>query len=357
MHATIEVVEMPFKTLRLAILAITVAVAGCHAQSPAPASGATLPPELAHRVEAMLRTHSELPPGTSLSFGPRVKSELPGYDRVQVLYTTIEGKTGSIPMLVSTDGKTVAQFTTYDISADPKDKYPVGNRPPRGGPASAPVTIVGYDDLECPFCAQLNASIYPSILKRYKDQVHIVYRSFPIEQHPWAMRAAVDTDCLGAQNGSAYWAAVDSIHAQAATFGGTERSLAKANEEIDAEVKKQGQSFHVDSTKLDACIAKQDTAAELASLHEGEDLGVRSTPTLFINGLKIEGAVPLSFLYGEIDNALRAEGKTPPPPYVEPTSATTPAAATPVSSAKPSSSATPVPAEKSTVAAAKSGGR
>ena len=53
-------------------------------------------------------------------------------------------------------------------------------RPARGGPANAPVMIVGYDDLECPYCAQMNAEIFPALLDRYKDQVRVVYRDFPL---------------------------------------------------------------------------------------------------------------------------------------------------------------------------------
>ena len=65
---------------------------------------------------------------------------------------------------------------------------------------------------------------------------------------------------------------------------------------------------------LAACIAKQDETAVQASMKLGEELGVDSTPALFINGEKVEGAVPMKYVYKIIDNALIASGQTPPPP-------------------------------------------
>jgi hypothetical protein len=59
---------------------------------------------------------------------------------------------------------------------------------------------------------------------------------------------------------------------------------------------------------------KQDDTAIKASMKLGESLGVDSTPALFINGEKMEGALPLEYVYRMIDSALIASGQTPPPP-------------------------------------------
>ncbi len=132
--------------------------------------------------------------------GPRTRSDVPGFDEITVLFSA-EGKTSSrMNFLLSSDGKTLAQFSKFDISQDPKTMVSAEGRPARGGPANAPVLIVGFDDLECPFCSRMHAALFPALLERYKDQVRIVYRDFPLDQHPWAMRAAVDSNCLGAQS-------------------------------------------------------------------------------------------------------------------------------------------------------------
>ncbi len=297
-------------------------------------AGTPLSPELARRVEVILRRKAELPPETAVNVLGRSPSEFPGYDTVTVTVTS-EGRTSSpIIFQLSHDGKTLAQITKFDISADPKTLVSDAGRPARGGPESAPVLIVGFDDLECPYCARLHTTLFPSITQRYGDKVRFVYKDFPLppEQHPWATRAAIDTNCLGAQSGDGYWSEVDYIHAHAGEFGAdpkdakADKTLPRATEQLDNLTREQGKFRKVDSAKLDACLVKQDATAVNASRDLGSSLGLAATPTLFINGDKIDGAVSLEFLYGIIDQALRVAGVQPPPPYVSPKSAT-PAAA------------------------------
>src|SRR2546423_15643160 len=117
------------------------AAAGCHAQPPA---GGKLPPELARRVEILIRSKTNLPPNYDVIIGQRTHSDVPGFDEIMVLFSA-EGK-ASKPMtfLLSSDGKTVAQFNKFDISKDPKTLVSDAGRPSRGGPANAPVVIVGF---------------------------------------------------------------------------------------------------------------------------------------------------------------------------------------------------------------------
>jgi len=238
---------------------------------------------------------------------------MPGYDEISVVFKS-EGKT-SKPMtfLLSKDGKTLAQFNKFDISKDPKTLVSDSGRPSRGGPANAPVLIVGFDDLQCPFCARMHAQLFPALLERYRDQVRIVYRDFPLEQHPWAMRAAINANCLAAQSVTGYWNLVDYIHAHAGELGGEEKSLTQAKAALDGLTREEGKRQKVDLALLDACITKQDDSAVKASIEQATALGVDSTPALFINGEKLEGAVPLEYVYRMIDNALIASGQTPPP--------------------------------------------
>jgi protein-disulfide isomerase len=262
----------------------------------------------------LIRSKSSISPDYDIQIGPRTKSEVPGFDAISVTFTA-EGKTSKpVTFLLSTDGKTLAQFSKYDISKDPKLLVSGDGRPARGGPANAPVLIVGFDDLECPFCAKMHEQLFPALTQRYKDQVHIVYRDFPLDQHPWAMRAAIDTNCVAAQSPNGYWNLVDYIHAHAAEMGGEEKSLAKANDRLDSLARDEGKRQKLNADALNACLVKQDDTAIKASVKMGESLGVDSTPALFINGEKVEGALPLQYLYHMIDSALIASGQTPPPP-------------------------------------------
>ena len=324
------------KTLPTLLLAATFAALGCHAQLPQP--GTPLPPDLARRVEVLLRQKASLPPGSTIQVSPRTKSEFNGYDSITVTFTSIEGSVSHpIHFLLSTDNKQLVQMTKFDISANPRDLVSGEGRPARGGPPSAPVLIVGFDDMECPYCARLNADIFPAITDRYKDQVRIVYRDYPIDQHPWAMRAAIDINCLAQQSPAGYWNAVDYIHAHAADIGtappakdakpgdsAPAKTLDIANSQLDNLVREQAAFQKADATKLNACINKQDTASIEESKKLGAALGVDSTPTLFINGDKFDGALPIDFFFKMIDQALIAEGKTPPPPYIDPKAPPTP---------------------------------
>ncbi|WP_433975133.1 DsbA family protein [Tunturiibacter lichenicola] len=316
-------VVKPFRTL---IFALTLAALGCHAQTPAATSG-KLSPEMTRRVEVLIRSKSSVPPNYDILIGPRTKSDVPGFDTISVTFSA-DGKTSNTDFLLSTDGNTLAQFRKFDISKDPKLLVSGEGRPARGGPATAPVLIVGFDDLECPYCAKMHEQLFPALTERYKDQIHIVYRDFPLDLHPWAMRAAIDTNCVGAQSSTGYWNLVDHIHAHAGELGGDDKSLAKANDTLDTLARDEGKRQNLNAETLNACIVKQDNTAIKASIKLGEGLGVDSTPILFINGEKLEGALPLEYVYRIIDNALIASGQTPPPPPPAPTQSapqTTPA--------------------------------
>ena len=67
----------------------------------------------------------------------------------------------------------------------------------------------------------------------------------------------------------------------------------------------QGQKHNLDVVKLQSCIKAQDESAVKASMKEAEGIGVEATPTLFINGEKIDGAVPISQLRAALDRALK----------------------------------------------------
>jgi protein-disulfide isomerase len=134
----------------------------------------------------------------------------------------------------------------------------------------------------------------------------------PFEGHPWAIRAAVDTNCLAKYSAPAYREAVDQIHKVSSDLGGSERTLAKANEEIDAIVLGIAKQRQLDVSAIHACVAKQDASVIKKPQLEADTLGIVRTPTLFINGAKIEGTVPLPFLFQIIDDTFRSQGIQPP---------------------------------------------
>jgi protein-disulfide isomerase len=313
-------------------LAISLAALGCHAQIPASTSsaptasasaaqpvqiGVKLAPDLARRIEVMIRSKSDVPTEYTIAIGEPAKSDISGFDLIDVSFAPDGKPAKTVPFLLSADGKTLAQLNRFDISQDPAAKVSAAGRPGRGGPANAPVTIVGFDDLECPFCAIMNATLFPAVTNRYKDQVRIVYRDFPLEElHPWAKHAAIDADCLAAISVPGYWNYVDYVHAHASEIAGTEKSVAKADQNLDKIALDEGTRQKLDQPKLTACILKQDATGVDASILQGEadPLRLNQAPVLFINGEKVEGIKPIEVLYRIIDQALIAAGQTPPPP-------------------------------------------
>ncbi len=297
------------------LLAASFASFGCHAQVPA---AGTLSPETARRVELLIRSRTKIPPDYTLTVGPRQPSDVPGFDKIEIVVFQQGQPSKPINFLLSTDGKTLAQFNKYDISKDPKTLVSGAGRPARGGGENAPVEIVLFDDLECPYCAKMHAQLFPALSERYGNNVRIVYRDYPLSQHPWAMRAAIDANCLGAKSTPGYWEMVDYVHAHAAELGGTEKSLEKANATLDKLAVDEAKKNSVATEPIEACIKKQDQTEVKASVKMGDELGVEATPVLFINGEKLEGAYPLADVFRMIDGAMVAAGKLPPPPYQAP---------------------------------------
>lgn len=284
------------------------AASGCRAQS-APADA-----KLNRRIEVLVRSQLQVPADYAVSVGPRGKSNFTGYDTVPITFS-IPSKPGAKPttidFLLSQDGATLARLQKFDLTKDPNAAQ-LANRPVRGDEA-AKVTIVNFDDLECPYCARMHQQLFPETLDRYKGLVKIVYKDDPlVEIHPWAMHAAVDANCLADQNGKAYWSYVDYVHGHGEDISGPDHDPAKAAATLDRIAREQGAKQQVNATTLDACLKKQDNAPVLASMKEADRLNIDGTPTLFINGERVSGAQPVEQVWAVIDRALAAEGEKPP---------------------------------------------
>ncbi|MDE3187751.1 MAG: thioredoxin domain-containing protein [Acidobacteriota bacterium] len=260
----------------------------------------------------MVRSQFNVPADYNVSVGARKPSQIAGYDAVPVTLSR-GAKSTVVNFLLSTDGKTLARLETFDLDKNPTLNIDVAGRPIRGNPA-AKVTVINFDDLECPFCARMHASLFPSTLERYKDKVRFVYKDDPLtELHPWALHAAVDANCMAAQNGDAYWAYVDYIHSHGEEITGQDRNLTKSFATLDRIARQQATIAKLDTTTLDACIAKQDETQVRASAAEADRLGVDGTPAVFVDGERVNGgAVPAEQLWLVIDRALRAAGEEPP---------------------------------------------
>jgi protein-disulfide isomerase len=289
--------------------------AGCKAQNPPSASPAQSS-QLHRRIEVLVRSQFEVPPNVDVIIGATSKSDFPGFDNLPITFSK-DGKQTVVNFLLSSDGNTVARLERFDISHSPADTIALQNRPVRGV-QDAKVTIVNFDDLECPYCARMHSQLFPSTLDHYKGLIKFYYKDYPlVEIHPWAMHASVNANCLAEQNPEAYWKFVDYVHAHGEEVSGTAHDVAAAHKTLDKLAHDEGQRSNLDLAKLDACVTKQDDAAVRASMKQGDGLGVSGTPTLFINGERISGALPQTELWMAIDRALREAGVQPPAQVAE----------------------------------------
>lgn len=145
------------------------------------------------------------------------------------------------------------------------------------GKDSAKITIIEFSDYQCPFCRQWHIEVMPQLIAKYGDQIRWVYRDFPLYSlHPSAESAAIAANCAGEQK--RYWDFSDQL------FLNQDSLNTQTYEKIA-----QGLKLNLPSFKQ--CIAEERYKDEVtADYNFASELGVRSTPTFFINGLAVVGA-------------------------------------------------------------------
>lgn len=297
---------------RFLLVFILAAGVGCKAQTPP--AGNALQAKLDRQIELTIRSQYNVPPDYTVTLGDRTKSDIEGFDTLPVTFSNGSQKKTTI-FLISKDNNTLARLEKFDLTKAPGSGINVLGRPVRGNP-KAKVTIVNFDDLECPFCARMNEVLFPATEQHYGNQVRYIFLDFPLVQlHPWAMHAAVDVNCLADQSATGYWNLVDTLHTQSDDISGArgQESLAVSVKKVDDLTLAEGQRDKVDMGKLQACISKQDESVIRASMKQGDALGVDGTPTMFVNGERATGALSQPMLWSIIDRAIRDAGEVPPP--------------------------------------------
>jgi protein-disulfide isomerase len=168
---------------------------------------------------------------------------------------------------------------------------------PSRGPATAPIDIVEFSDLECPHCK----ASQPVVEKLQADfpQVRFIFQQFPLpaSMHPWALKAAQYADCAAQLNKENFWKYVDAIFdAQ----GGI--ALATADDKL----KELATGVGYDGLEIARCAASPETDARVQkSVALGQSLGVYQTPTVYVNGRAVLGLA--SIPYENLKNLVQFE--------------------------------------------------
>lgn len=154
---------------------------------------------------------------------------------------------------------------------------------PTLGAADAPVTLVEFLDPECESCAAF-APVVKKIMKDYEGKVRLVVRYMPL--HPNSLSAATFTEAAGEQG--KYWQAQEMLFQKQPEWGTKHGPQTTAPADINALFKKYAMELGLDTKKMDAAFAENRYQAKLQrDLKDGQTLGVRQTPTFFVNGRRL----------------------------------------------------------------------
>ena len=183
------------------------------------------------------------------------------------------------------DGEDTQQVVRYDV---PLDDDPVL------GPADAPITIIEFSDYECPYCRKWHVEVFGPLLETFPDQIRFVYRDFPLTSiHPNAVAAAEAANCAGDQD--MYWEFNELLYSGSQGLG-PETYIQYAK------------SLKINLDEFNECTASRRHQDEvMADLEWAANLGVRSTPTFFLNGIAIVGAQPYETFKQVIEKELAGE--------------------------------------------------
>jgi protein-disulfide isomerase len=165
---------------------------------------------------------------------------------------------------------------------------------PSHGPATAPVTVVEFSDLQCPHCKDAQPTLDRLIAE--DKNARVVFQNYPLAMHDWAMKAASYADCVGQSSADAFWKFVGSIYAAQSDI-----TAANADEKLTAFADAAGAK----GSDIAACAVKPETTTRVErSIALGKALDVNSTPTIFINGRKLSaGGLPYEVLQKLVDFA------------------------------------------------------
>ena len=203
----------------------------------------------------------------------------------------------AIALLLTAGGCAAAPATEATSEAAPATPFNVL------GLEDAPVIIIEFTDLQCPYCARFARQTFPQLRRNYIDtgRVRFASQDFPLPMHAFAVPAAVAARCAGEQG--RFWEFREALFASQSTL----------RDEPYAELARK---FGLDLEKFAACRGDQ---RQTANVHEGIALAransITSTPTIVIGrlvdgqfqGEKISGAQPYEVIAAKIDALLETE--------------------------------------------------
>jgi len=240
-------------------------------------------------LEAYLRNlELYLPSVTATIDDAQPSKTLPGFFDVWVHWKAPNNAVKDEMVFVSKDGKTILQGTVYEVNKSPFqsniEKLKTDLKPSFGAPG-APVVMVVFSDFQCPVCKEEAGILRQNLMKSYPDKVRLYFTDFPLESiHNWAREAAEAGRCVFKQNPQKFWDYFDWVYDEQSNIG-----MDNFASKLQLFATEKG----VDGMALGRCVETKATSAEVTrEEEEGRALQITATPTIFINGRKLEGGLP-----------------------------------------------------------------
>lgn len=211
-------------------------------------------------------------------------STLPGFFEVRLRATAGAASQDEL-LYISKDGQQIVRGMIFDVAQNPfktdLDRLKTQFQPSFGTPG-APAVIVLFSDFQCSFCREESKMLRANLLSTYPKEVRVYFKDFPLEQiHPWAKAAAIAGRCVFKLSPAAFWDYHDWIF---------ENQAAITPENLKGKILDFSKTRQIDGLLLGRCMDTKATEKEVdQSLAEGRALAVTSTPTLFVNGRRLEG--------------------------------------------------------------------
>lgn len=163
----------------------------------------------------------------------------------------------------------------------------------RTGDVDAPVTLVVFSDFQCPACKLLAESL-DVIGSRNPRLISVVYRHYPLPIHPYAVAAARASECAGRQGRFA--AFHDALYREQHLIGDSTWAYFASRSEV------------TDLGRFERCTSTGETDSVVErDITAGKALAVHATPTVLVNGRRLDGVPPLSELEAIIREAERTK--------------------------------------------------
>jgi protein-disulfide isomerase len=234
------------------------------------------------RIEKYLRNLYAWGPAFDVKVGPSKPSPVEELLEVPVT-VSMGGQSDTAVVYVSKTGDFLIRGELTNMSVDPfadtRSKLHVGTSPSMG-PEDAKITLFEFADFECPSCRQLDL-VLRELLPRHPE-VRLVFKHYPLTNiHPWAMTAAIATQCAYEQSPAAFWKMHDAIF-------DAQDVISPSN--VWDKMQDLATQAGLNPEVYRSCITKPETAAQVeATIEEGHALTITATPTTFINGRRLVG--------------------------------------------------------------------